>query len=699
MSFLPLTTADRTRLKSSWVDRCRTGSGGTGSPEPVRRNRIAGAAILVLFFLSACARTGALPEKDLPVSVYDLVPGGKSPRFLAEFFVVDDFNSKDPKNLLGGPWKGEGAGLRFEFLPKDAFHQRRGNSLLFKLSQPARSEARFRSALKGLDLSQAQAVVLKCEVRSNGPFSGKIVLFLKDFSGSSGSADLTKACLGGKPGLNGWKEAVVGRAQLGPLDWNRLQEIGILVEAGEVPLQAEIGIDEIAFYGKGDVRFESHRDNLAGFPARTTFPERATELKGESETEKFLTHIARDTWKYFVNAIDQRTQLPVDHLRVGKPEDVGSYTTPTNLAMYFLSCVAAYELGFIPRKEAVGRIQKTLETLRRMKRWGGFFYNFYDTRTLEVTRPYVSVVDSGWLAAAWMVVRQAFPEELGNEAAKFLEEADFGEFYDPSNRQLRLGFDEEAGSFSPYHYGLLATEARVASFIGIGKGDLPREHWWSIYRVPPREWDWQNQVPEGKMIEVEGVPLFRGHYTYQGKKFIPSWGGSLFEFLMPSLVMKERERAPQGLGLNNRIATEIQIDYALNRQGYPIWGISPASVSTGRLWRYGEFGVKYLGVKGYRDEGIAAPYATFLALDSLPEQAVDNLRRLLNLDGIYGEYGFYDSVNVRNGRVNTQYLVLDQGMTLAALANTIKGGVLQNYFHQDPYARQAETLLQEIFFD
>jgi hypothetical protein len=460
-----------------------------------------------------------------------------------------------------------------------------------------------------------------------------------------------------------------------------------------------MGLDTVAFYGEGDLKVDSKKDNLLGFPEKGEAQQRTSQILAETESRKFLTEIARDTWKYFENAVDKNTHLPVDHIRVGEVSDIGTYTTPTNLARYFLAVVSARELRFISKKEAVKRIQESMETLRLMRRWKGFHYNFYDTNTLQVTREYASAVDSGWLAAAWIVVRQAFPKELGGLATHFLNEMNFNEYYEPGVGQLMLGYDDARKEYSPYHYGLIATEARVASYIGIGKGDLPREHWWMIYRTPPSSWDWQSQKAEGKEVEIERVTLFQGHYTYQGKKFVPSWGGSLFEFLMPTMVIKEKELAPEGLGLNNQIATMIQIDYALNRQGYPVWGISPASISSGRLWQYGEYGVKYLGAKGYRDEGVITPYASFLALETFPEHAIDNLRRMLQIYRIYGEYGFYDSINVHTGRVNTQYLALDQGMVLIAIANYIKEGVIKEYFHKDKVGRDAESLLTlEKFF-
>lgn len=711
---------------------------------------------IFLLLLSGCAGTpppsSLTPAPLSPVSSpFKEIPPGKNLRALPQFLLVDDFSEAGLKNRFGFPWEAEsafevrkepppgrtgkvvrylakpiplvGTVIRTPFrivkgaiveeetkAPMGRFRlrrktqdslQKRGGSLSFKASLNPGVKVIFKSSLKGLDASQAQALVLQCRVGPPGDtFSGRMELALKDTDGREGAVDLTSLCLSGKDSPNKWQEPTLPRSLYPQINWNRLDEISIGFSAGAEPLRVWAGIDEIAFYGKGNVEFLSRRDNLAGFPVRIRASGKRAQLLAEPESGKFLQEIARDTWKYFENALDRTTQLPVDHIRVGEPGDVGAYTTPTNLAMYFLACVAAHELGFISKKEAVRRIQKTLETLRRIKRWKGFHYNFYNTTTLQVTRNYVSAVDSGWLAAAWIVIRQAFPGELGPLVTQFLNEINFNEFYDDGIGQIRLGYDGDRDDLSPYHYGLIATEARVASFIGIGKGDLPREHWWFIYRTPPAQWTWQSQTPQGREVKKERVTFFQGYYTYQGKKFVPSWGGSLFEFLMPTLVMKERELAPKSFGLNNLAATEIQIDYALNRQGYSVWGISPASTASGRQWRYGEYGVKYLGVKGYRDEGILSPHAAILALDTLPEHVIDNLREMLRNYEIYGEYGFYDSINVRNGRVNTQYLALDQGMILAAIANYLKKGVIQEYFHRDEIAKKAESLLGlEEWFD
>lgn len=643
-------------------------------------------------------------EETPPPSVYARVPPGKTLRVLPEFFLVDDFNTRDKKNRLGLAWKVEEArrgAYRVSYASGNAIPAVRGSFLRIRLGLPPGKTFIYKSPFATLDMSQAEGLALKCRIRlvQGAPLTGSFELLLSDWKGGSETLDLAPACLPGPDRPKVWKEAVFKRAMLQSLDWNQLKEVSFRVRAGNDPLRTTFEVDEVTFFGEGDVKFQSQRDNLAGFPASVEASKRAAALLAERRNEPFLYEVAKDTWKYFENALDRNTKLPVDHIRVRDPRDVGTYTTPTNLAMYFLACVAARELGFISKKEAVKRVKETLKTLERMKRWEGFFYNFYDTGSLQVTRDYVSTVDSGWLAVAWVVLRQAFPKELGALVNRFFEEADFYDFYDASIGQLRLGFDETLGDFAPHHYGILATEARATSFVGIGKGNLPREHWWFIYRTPPKAWDWQSQTPEGKEVVIEGSPLFQGYYRYQKAKFVPSWGGSLFEFLMPTLVMKERELAPKGLGRNNLVATAVHIDYALNRQGYPIWGFSPASTSSGRLWRYGEYGVKALGIKGYRDEGVVTPYVTFLALDTLPEHAIDNLRKMLEHYPVYGEYGFYDSINVRNGRVNAQYLALDQGMSLIAIANYLKSGIIKEYFHRDEVGHKAESLLGlEEFF-
>lgn len=671
-----------------------------------------------LGLLAACApsaqilappREVILPRETSFPSPYQGILRDKSLRTVPSFLLIDDFNTGDGKNRFGAAWTRE-EGLRqaefkMDFPMQDARRGKRGKSLFMEAVLYPRKKGIVKSTLKGLDVSAAKGLVFKCRIktRENKFFDGKLQLTLKDLKGAAQSVDFTTPCLPDpEADPDHWREVIIPRGLLTSIDWNLLDEITFSVSSTEATsLKARIWVDEIGFFGPEDIAFESQKDNLVNFPTTVNAPEKAKTLLLEPDDQKFLLEIARDTWQYFANALDKQTQLPVDHIRVGTPNDVGSYTTPTNLALYFLACISAAELGIIPRAEAQARVLQTLRILKEMKRWKGFHYNFYQTHSLIVSRAYVSVVDLGWLTASWMILRQVFAEDAEIKAlsSQFLKDAKYQEFYDSNLGQLKLGFDDAIGKYSAFHYGLISTEARLASFIGIGKGDLPMGHWWMIYRAPPQDWEWQTQKPEGKTVNFSGYPVFLGFYQYKGVKFIPSWGGSMFEFLMPPLVMKEKELAPKSFGMNNKIATQVQINYALNQKKYSIWGISPASTSTGRLWKYGEYGVRELGAKGYRDEGIITPYAAFLALETLPEQAIQNIRQMMKAYPIYGEYGLYDSVNVKNSHINLQYLALDQGMILVAIANYLKNGVIKEYFHGDEIAQKAAPLLtQEEWF-
>jgi hypothetical protein len=147
--------------------------------------------------------------------------------------------------------------------------------------------------------------------------------------------------------------------------------------------------------------------------------------------------------------------------------------------------------------------------------------------------------------------------------------------------------------------------------------------------------------------------------------------------------------APKGLGLNDTRHAQIQARFSLEELGEPVWGMSPSSVPEGG---YSEYGAKPLGSKGYKS-GVVTPHASALTLEFTPKEAIANLRKMVELYDIYGEYGFYDAVTVKTGLVARKYLALDQGMILVAIANYLKEGSIRKRFHADPQMKQAENLL------
>lgn len=638
------------------------------------------------------------PETPLDIgNVYKIVPSHKPLRASTRFKVVADFSSRKLRNSLGGAWivdKEEEKKVRLELSGDDARRARSGASLLARVNLKKKDKTTFRTSLERLDMSAAHYLALKCRVDIPTPFTGRLRVALSDWAGRTVEKDITDACLE----KAGWNEAILPVADFIGVDLDQLNSLSFSVFARERNQAGKIGLDEIAFVGNPELGFESVEDNFVGFPQSILNETRRSELRATRDDKELLLKVAEDTWRYFENATDKRNHLVSDHFKVGDFPLAAAYTSPTNIALDLMGTVAARELRIISPKKAEKRVRNTLKTLKKLKTWKGFFFNFYETTRLHVTRQFVSSVDSGWLAVSLVVVRQAFPGEIAKEATAILDGFHFQEFLDPDTNQLRVGYDVEQDRPTPYHYGMLVTEARVATLYGIGKGDLPKEHWWYLYRTAPEAWTWQTQKPQGRIVEHDRVSYFQGHYQDEEKKFVPSWGGSLFEFLMPTLVIQEQKYAPKSLGANDRIVSELHRDYALKEKKYPVWGISPAATADGRRWMYGEYGIKKAGVKGYPDRGVITPHASFLALDALPKDAIKNIRKLLSFD-IYGEYGFYDSITFPNGKVNTQYLALDQGMILIPIANYLKKGVIQEYFHKDPVGKKIRDLLgEEDFF-
>ncbi len=635
-----------------------------------------------------------------PLKVFQTIPSIKSLRSSPQFAVVDDFNTGVFKNKSGVSWRtkvpGEGA-LDLNIVKEDGRNPERGYSLKADFNLNPNEEAVLQSFLPQMDVSQASYFVFKYRLKTNEQhrFRGHLLLTLTDWKHNTVTVPVERM---DNAAAGEWLDAIFPMKNFSALDLNQLVSMQLTFKANKEKIQGSLWIDEVAFFGFNNLAFESNRDNLNGYPKTTFAYERRKKLLEIKNDKKLLLEIAKDTWQYFENARDKQTFLIVDHLGLGETPLAADYTSITNIAMDLLSTAAAAELEFLSKEDAGQRVAKILETLKDMRRYKNFFYNYYNTKTLTVTRSYISTVDSGWLAVALVVVRQVFGGEIAKEATAFLDSFHFGEFIDPENNHMVVGLDVPERNFGIYHYGMLVSEARVTSFYAIGKGDVPRDHWWYLFRTPPESWKWQNQKPQGRYVKYDGMEVFQGYYEHQGRKFVPSWGGSLFEFLMPTLVLDEKKLAKSGLGRNDKIAAEIQRDYALKEKGYPVWGISPAAMLNGRKWRYVEYGVKALSVKGYPDHQVVSPHASFLALDVLPDDAISNIRKLLEYD-LYGEYGFFDALDLRSGKAVPQYLALDQGMTLVALCNYLKKGFIQKAFAKDPIAQNAEKLLsKENFF-
>jgi hypothetical protein len=434
-----------------------------------------------------------------------------------------------------------------------------------------------------------------------------------------------------------------------------------------------------------------------------------------SEQRAKLLVYARDTWRSF-DRLAFESGLPADSMVRDTTGWVvpSLQTSPTDIASYLWSVLAAERLSIISHHEGQARIGRTLDSLERMERFSGFYFNDLDPRTGEPLpissldqrprRRLLSVVDNAWLATALTMVANVEPE-LRTRALKILDAMDFGFFYDRYNPAepakhpglLHVGCWSDDRSFYG-HYGMLNSEARIASYLGIARNQIPRDAYYRMYRTLPDRFGPQEQTPVGQTRDYLGVKVFEGTYNYRGMRIVPSWGGSMFEALMVTLFVPEDAWAPRSWGVNHPLYVDAQIEHGLDEAHYGFWGFSPAMSPRGG---YQVYGVKALGTDplGYRsydramqilppystlavrpNYGVIAPYASFLALRYRPQAAMANLHALLERAPTYGPLGFQDSVDVSAGIVTGAVLAVDQGMIMAAIANELADDVMQHAF-------------------
>jgi cyclic beta-1,2-glucan synthetase len=264
---------------------------------------------------------------------------------------------------------------------------------------------------------------------------------------------------------------------------------------------------------------------------------------------------------------------------------------------------------------------------------------------------------------------------IASTAQEMSQAMQFGFLLDPERRLLSIGYRVAEGTLDPSCYDLLASEARLASFVAIAKSDVPARHWFRLGRTV---------TPVG-----HGAALI-------------SWSGSMFEYLMPSLVM----RAPSGslLEQTNRLVVRRQIGYGVEL-GIP-WGVSESAYNARDLeltYQYSNFGVPGLGLKrGLSENVVIAPYATALAVMVDPTRASLNFSHLIAL-GARGRYGFYEALDYTRSRlpegsrfaIVRAYMAHHQGMTVVAIANVLFNGRMRERFHAQPSIQATELLLQE----
>ena len=345
-------------------------------------------------------------------------------------------------------------------------------------------------------------------------------------------------------------------------------------------------------------------------------------------------------------------------------------------------------LGLTRLGEFVFETRQTLDRIAGLAKYRGHLFNWYDGNSLAPLDPhFVSTVDSGNLAASLWTLKQAAlafaaepsvkrgrTQELADQLRAIAEtcdrlvcDMDFSFLYDRRRMALSVGYDVAKISKEAACYDLLASEARIAGFVAIAKGDIPQEAWFR---------------------------LGRAHTLLRGGYILLSWTGTMFEYLMPVLWM--RHYAGTMTERSARAAIRVQRDYA-RRKGVP-WGISESACLGAPPDRFGykPFGIPELALKRIPDSVVVSPYSSFLAVSLDPAATLANLRQMEDF-GWTGRYGYYEAIEyTRAGAEPVRtWMAHHQGMSLLAIANLLFDNQMQQYFHSEPHVLATELLLHE----
>ncbi len=583
-------------------------------------------------------------------------------------------------------------------------------------------------------------------------------------------------------------------------------------------------------------------------------PLSSVKTKLNAKQEIFLRKLSLKTWAFFEDYVaSDDNWLPPDNLQQHPFEVIAHRTSPTNIGLSLLANLSAVDFGYITLSQFMERTTNTLQSMKKLERYNGHFYNWYNTETLETLHPkYISAVDSGNLAGHLLTLKQGLlqmpqqkiidqkifnglhdnilllaeklketgtasfqkfqddfekdiltepitavdikdkldnlsmrfstmlpllniqsgtetyywtenlnkqiknalnevlifypwlsspvPQKFKNELAffsnfslselsllkekfqqsineKYLPEntaeennwlknfqedlykisffanqqinaltilandcngfadMEYDFLYDPARHLLTIGYNVEDHRRDGGFYDLLASEARLASFVAIAQGKIPQDNWFALGR---------------RLTNVSGATT------------LISWSGSMFEYLMPNLVMPSYQNTL--LDQTTAGVIKTQIDYG-RQQAVP-WGISESCynmVDAGLNYQYRAFGVPGLGFKrGLGEDLVIAPYASVMALMIDPEAACENLERL-SAEGNEGRYGFFESIDYTPSRLPRgkskvliqSFMVHHQGMSLLSLAHLLLEQPMQKRFEAEPQFQATLLLLQE----
>ena len=421
-----------------------------------------------------------------------------------------------------------------------------------------------------------------------------------------------------------------------------------------------------------------------------------------NENEKqYLSEVGKLTWQFFKDSLTEENHyLPPDNYQEDRKNVFVDRTSSTNIGLGLLSIISSYDLGYENLEDTLKLLNKMIETIDSLPKWHGHLYNWYNIKTLEPLMPrYISTVDSGNFIG-YVYVLKTFYEEIKvkiendkqienkEEVLKLIPDwidkplseipmanADFTKLYDEEKQLFSIGFNIEENKLTPSYYDLLASEARQASFIAVSKKDVPVKHWNHLSRT------------------------LTGMNGYNG---LISWSGTAFEYLMPNIIMKQKEGSLIDESCNFMLMGQKQYAKKLDIP----WGFSETAFYLKDLnnnYQYKAIGIPWLGLKrGLEEDLVVASYASVMALNRIPKEVYQNLKKL-EQEGMKNKYGFYESIDYTPRRMPRgekskpikTYMAHHQALILLSINNFFNNNILQRRFSNNPEISAVEILLEE----
>ena len=413
------------------------------------------------------------------------------------------------------------------------------------------------------------------------------------------------------------------------------------------------------------------------------------QLLSKSEQE-YVRQIASKTWMFFKEYINENNNfLPPDNYQEDREPKIVARTSSTNIGLGMLAVISSYDLKFESLEDSILLLEKIINTVAGLQKWNGHLYNWYNLDNLQPLTPrFVSSVDSGNFIGYLFVVLQFLENcqteqsklteriiTMKNQIQQLIQNTDFTKLYDYKNNLFSVGFDVEENKLVDSYYDLLASEARQASVVAIAKKDVDVKNWYNLSRT------------------LTVLNKYKG---------LISWSGTAFEYLMPNINIPKYPGSL--LDESCRFMIMSQKEYA-KKIGIP-WGISESAFNLKDLnnnYQYKAFGIPWLGLKrGLGDEMVISSYGSILAITEEPKAVVENLK-ILEKQGMYDKYGFYEAIDYTPNRVEKgkkyetvkTYMAHHQALILLAINNLFNNNILQKRFMQNPEMQAVNILLEE----